>query len=110
MDRDQILSNVKTRKILVGEMEKANINKSCWISNIVFVILASALMITLGAIGNLAGLYAIAFSCLAWASVFYFCQYFVAKRPWQVLIGAVLSTIGAVIMFVFFILYGIGVL
>ena len=61
MDRDQILSNVKSRKILVGEMEKANINKSCWISNIIFVILAAALMITLGAMGNLAGLYAIAF-------------------------------------------------
>ena len=90
-------------------MEKVKINKSCWIANIVAVIVATAFMITLGAMGVFTGLYAIASICFVWASVFYFCQYFLAKRPWQVLIGAVLDSIGAIIMMTFFILYSIGV-
>lgn len=110
MDKKEILEKASKKKTVVGEMEKVKINKSCWISNIVAVILATALMITLGAIGAFTGLYAIATVCLTWASVFYFCQYFLAKRPWQVLIGAVLNCIGAIIMFTFFILYSIGVL
>lgn len=110
MKREEILEKAQKKKALVGEMEKVKINKSCWIANIVAVSVATALMITLGALGMFAGLYAIAFVCLAWASVFYFCQYFIAKRPWQVLIGAVLNAIGAIIFFTFFILYSIGVL
>ena len=110
MEKEEILEKVKGKKVIVGEMERSKINKSCWIANIVAVVVAAALMITLGALGNFVGLYAIASVCLIWASVFYFCQYFIAKRPWQVLIGAVLSGIGAMIMFTFFILYSIGVL
>lgn len=89
---------------------KAKINKSCWIANIVAVIVATVLMITLGAMGVFTGLYAIGSVCFIWASVFYFCQYFIAKRPWQVLIGGVLDAIGAGIMICFFILYSVGVL
>ena len=110
MEKEQILEIAKSKKVVVGEMEKLNTNKSCWISNIVVVILATILMIVMGAMGMFVGLYAIAFLCIAWESVFYFSQYFIAKRPWQVLIGAVLSVIGAIIMFVFFILYSVGVL
>ena len=110
MEEEEVLKQVKGKKVFVGEMEKAKINKSCWISNIVAVILATALMIALGAMRVFVGLYAIAFICFTWSSVFYFCQYFLAKRPWQVLIGAVLEGIGAVIMFTFFILYSVGVL
>ena len=110
MEKEEILEKVKGKKVFVGEMERSKINKSCWIANIVAVVVATALMITLGALGNFVGLYAIASVCLIWASVFYFCQYFIAKRPWQVLIGAVLNGIGAIIMFTFFILYSIGVL
>lgn len=108
MEKEEILQKARNRKELVGEMEKVKINKSCWIANIVAVITATAFMVTLGALGVYVGLYAIASICLIWASVFYFCQYFLAKRPWQVLIGAVLSGIGAIIMFTFFILFSIG--
>lgn len=110
MEREEILEKAKSKKAVVGEMEKVKINKSCWIANIVAVVVATALMITLGALGVFNGLYALASVCLIWASVFYFCQYFIAKRPWQVLIGAVLNSIGAAIMFTFFILYSVGVL
>ena len=109
MEKEKILEKAKSKKAIVGEMEKVKINKSCWIANIVAVIVATALMITLGAMGVFTGLYAIASICFVWASVFYFCQYFLAKRPWQVLIGAVLDSIGAIIMMTFFILYSIGV-
>ena len=108
MEKEEILQKARTNKELVGEMEKVKINKSCWIANIVAVIVATAFMITLGAMGVYTGLYAIATICLVWASVFYFCQYFLAKRPWQVLIGAVLDCVGAIIMFTFFILFSIG--
>ena len=110
MNKDDILKKAQQQKCIVGEMEKVKINKSCWVANVVAVIVSTAFMITLGALGCFAGLYAIATVCFTWASVFYFCQYFLAKRPWQVLIGAILDSIGAIIMFVFFILYSIGVL
>ena len=41
-------------------MKYAKINKSCWIANIVAVIVATIFMVTLGAIGVPTGLYAIA--------------------------------------------------
>lgn len=110
MKREEILEKASKKKVVVGEMERVKINKSCWIANIVAVIIATAFMITLGALGVFTGLYAIASICFVWASVFYFCQYFIAKRPWQVLIGAILDSIGAVVMFVFFILFSVGVL
>lgn len=110
MDKKEILEKASKNKAIVGEMEKININKSCWIANIVAVITATILMVILGALGIFEGLYAIGIICFAWESVFYFCQYFLAKRPWQVLIGAILSTFGAVIMLTFFILYSVGVL
>ena len=110
MEKEQILERVKNKKAVVGEMEKVKINKSCWIANIVAVIVATGFMITLGALGVFTGLYAIASVCLIWASVFYFCQYFLAKRPWQVLIGAVLTCLGAIVMFTFFILFSIGIM
>ena len=110
MKREEILEKASKKKALVGEMEKVKINKSCWIANIVAVIIATAFMITLGALGVFTGLYAIASICFVWASVFYFCQYFIAKRPWQVLIGAILDSVGAVVMFVFFILFSVGIL
>ena len=104
MDKKEILEKVKNKKAIVGEMEQAKINKSCWIANIVAVVIAVAFSFVFGAIKIYEGLYAIHTVCLIWATTFYFGQYFVAKRPWQVLIGAVLSGIGAVTNFIFFIL------
>ena len=110
MENNEVLEKVQKKKVYVGEMEKTKINKACWVANIVACAVAVALMVTLGALRNFAGLYSIGFINLAWSSVFYFCQYFIAKRPWPVLIGAVLSVIGACIMLTMFILYSVGVI
>ena len=104
MDKQEILEKTKHKKVLVGEMENQKINKSNWIAIIVAGILAVALMITEGALGHYSAIYAIAFVCFSWASVFYFCQYFLAKRPYGVLIGAILEAIGAATMLTLYII------
>ena len=109
MEKEQILEIVKNKKVVVGEMEKEKINKSCWIANLVAVIVSNIFAVILGFNGLFAGLYAVYSVCLVWSSVFYFCQYFVAKRTWYILISAVLYSIGAVVTITFFILFTIGV-
>ena len=110
MKKEEILEKAQSKKDIVGEMERAKINKSNWIGNISACVVAVALMIIEGALGHFTSIYAIATVCFTWASVFYFCQYFIAKRPWQVLIGAILEALGAGIMITFFILFNVGVL
>lgn len=110
MDKKEILEKAQSKKALVGEMEKAKINKSNWIGNICACVVAVVLMIIEGALGHYTSIYAIGTVCFTWASVFYFCQYFIAKRPWQVLIGAVLETLGACVMITFYVLFSVGVL
>lgn len=110
MEKQEILKKAQTKKVYVGEMEKTKINKSCWVGNIFAITTAVIFMVIEGALGHYTSIYAIGAICLLWESVFYFCQYFLAKRPWQVLIGAILSSIGTIIMIVFFILYSVGVL
>ncbi len=110
MEKEEILKKAQDKKDIVGEMEKTKINKSCWIGNIAACVVAVALMIIEGALGHFTSIFAISAVCFVWASVFYFCQYFVAKRPWPVLIGAVLEGVGAIIVTVFFILFNIGVI
>lgn len=109
MEKEEILERVKNQKVVIGEMEKRKIDKSCWIANLVAVIIANVFAVILGIMKMFAGLYAVYLVCLIWASVFYFCQYFIAKRPWQILIGAVLYSIGAIIMVICFIIFAIGV-
>ncbi len=109
MEKEEILKKAR-KKYPLGEMEAQKINKSNWIALIVTGIVAVALMIVEGALGHHDALYAIAFVCFTWASVFYFCQYFLAKRPWPVLIGAMLESAGAIIMIVLFILTCVGVM
>ena len=110
MDREEILEKASKKKALVGEMEKSKINKSNWIAIIVVGFIAVALMIIEGALGHFSSIYAIATICFSWASVFYFCQYFIAKRPYGVLIGAILEGLGAIIMITLYILFNVGVL
>ena len=110
MEKEEILERVKNQKVIIGEMEKTKIDKSCWIANLVAVIIANVFAVILGIMKMFAGLYAVYLVCLIWASVFYFCQYFIAKRPWKILIGAVLCSIGAIIMVICFILFTIGVI
>lgn len=110
MEKNEILEKVQEKKVVVGEMEKAKINKSCWLGNIVACVVAVAFIIVESALGNMASAFAIAAVCFSWASVFYFCQYFVAKRPWPILIGAILEALGALIMITNFVLATVGVI
>lgn len=110
MNNKEILEKAQGKKVYVGEMEQAKINRSCWIGNIWACVLAVVFMIVEGALGHFTAIYALAAVCFTWASVFYSCQYFMAKRPWQVLIGAVLEGTAAITMLVLYILYNMGVL
>lgn len=110
MNNKEILEKAQGKKVYVGEMEQAKINRSCWIGNISACSLAVVLMIVEGALGHFTAVYALGAVCFTWASVFYFCQFFMAKRPWQVLIGAVLEAAGAITMLVVYVLYNLGVL
>lgn len=109
MNKEEILEKAK-KKHPVGEMEEKKISKSIWIALIVAIVLAVAFLITEGYLGHFSAIFAIAAICFTWASIFYFCQYFVAKRPWQVLIGAVLEGLGAITMLVLYILLNLGML
>lgn len=110
MEKEEILRRAESKKALVGEMEKVKVDKSNWIALIVTAFAAVTFIITFGILGNFTALLATAFLCYLWAGVFYFCQYFVAKRPWPVLIGAVLHSLAAITMLVLFILRCTGVL
>ena len=110
MEREQILEKVSKKKVFVGEMEKAKINKSNWISVIVAQVVAVVFMIIEGCLGHFTAIYGLATVCFVWASVFYFCQYFLAKRPKGVLVGAILESLGAIIMITMYILFNVGVL
>jgi len=104
MEKEEILEKASSKKALVGEMEKAKINKSNWISVITVGIMAVCFMIIEGLLGHISAIYAIATICFSWASVFYFCQYFIAKRPVGVLIGGILEAIGAICMITLYII------
>lgn len=109
MEKEEILQKAKA-KHPVGEMEKAKINKSSWIALIVAVVAAVAFMIVEGAQQHYTAIFAISFICFIWASVFYFCQFFIAKRKYVgILIGAVLEGLGAITMLTLYILFSLGV-
>ena len=109
MDKAEILEKAK-KQHPVGEMEAKGITKSAWLALSVTVVAAVSLLITEGCLGHIAAIFAIAAICFTWASVFYSCQYFVAKRPWQVLIGAVLEGLGGITLLVLYILVNLGIL
>lgn len=103
MDKEEVLEKAKREKpAVVGEMENHKINRGNWIALIVAGIVAVIFMIVEGALGHYTSIFALAAACHAWAGVIYFCQYFMAKRPWQVLIGAVLHSLAFIAMVVLF--------
>ncbi len=104
MDREEILEKSKrTKPALVGEMENTKTNKGNWIAIISAGGLAVVLMILCGAFRQYSSIFAIGAVCYCWASVFYTCQYFMAKRPWAVLFGSVLHGLACVAMIVLYI-------
>ena len=104
MEKEEILKKAQ-KKHPVGEMEKEKVNKGGWIALVVAGIIAVGFIITEGALGHFPAMYAIGAVCYGWASSFYLCQYFVAKRPWPVLIGAVLHGLAFVTMIVLYVLF-----
>lgn len=110
MERDEILNKVQQKKVYVGEMEKQKIDKSIKIALLVTGIIAVIFIFVEHALRHTTAGLAIQSLCCGWASIFYFCQYFVAKRPWQVLIGAVLYGVAFIGSVVFYILFCVGVL
>lgn len=110
MEREEILKTASEKKAIVGEAEKGKINKSCWIANIVAVSIAVVFMIVEGILRRFTSIYLLGAICSTWASVFFFLQFFVAKRPKGVLIGGVLHALGGIIWLTFYILCTIGVI
>ena len=111
MEKDEVLKKVQSKKVVVGEMENSKINKSNWIAVIIACVLAVVFMVSEGARGNPSAVFMLGAVCFTWASVFYFCQYFIAKRRFLgILIGAILETLGALIMITNYILFCIGVI
>lgn len=96
-------------------MENTNTNQkvstSNWIALIVAGVAAVAMMIAEGIQGHHTAIFALSMVCFAWASVFYGCQFFVAKRRYAgILIGAILEGLAAIAMLVLYILFSLGVL
>ena len=109
MEKEEILEKAGNKKVLVGEMEREKLSKSALISLLVTGIAAVAFIIVEGALAHFAAVFAIASICFLWASVFYTLQFFLAKRPWPVLIGAALDGLAFAFFVVRYILYVCGV-
>lgn len=110
MEKQEILQKAQSKKAVIGEMEWAKTNKCNWIAVITEAVVAIAFIIVFACLNMKECCFAIGAICFTWASVFYFCQFFIAKRPWQVLIGAILEALGAAIMILNFILTVVGVI
>ncbi len=109
MKREEILEKTQNKKAVVGEMEKQKISRSAVIATIVICVFAIAFIIAEGVLGHFSAVFAIASLCLLWPTVFYALQYFLAKRPWQVLIGSVLNGLAAIFFFIRYILCVTGI-
>ena len=107
MKKEEVLEKASKKKAVVGEMEKEKMSKGNFIALLTAGIIAVAFMIVEGVFGHFSAIYALGAVCYTWASVFYFCQFFLAKRPWAVLIGAVLHGLAAITMIVLYAVLGV---
>lgn len=104
MEKKEILEKASKKKAVVGEAEARKAGRGNWISMIFASVCATAFCIAEGALHHLSGMFAILCIFATWSCVFYTLQYFLAKRPWPVLIGAVLEGLAAVGLIVCYIL------
>ena len=79
MEKEEILKKTQQKRVFVGEMEKQKIDKSMKISLLISAVIAVIFIIIEFALGHKTAGFAISSICYGWVSVFYFCQYFVAK-------------------------------
>lgn len=99
MEKEEVLNKASKKKsAAVGEMEASRINKGNWIAVICAGVVAVAFMIVEGIMGHYSAIFAISAVCYLWASVLYICQFVLAKRPWPVLIGAILHGLAFCLM------------
>ena len=111
MERNEVLKKAQSKKAVVGEFENQKIDKSNWISVIATAIVALAFIVTFAILDQKEACFAIGAICFTWAYVFYFCQYFIAKRKHVgILLGAVFELIGGLIMILNFVLACCGVI
>ncbi len=109
MEKEEILEKASKKKAVMGEMESQKIGKANWISLVVAAVFVTGFCIAEGALGHPAAIYAILAIIAAWACSFYTLQYFVAKRSWQVLIGAAIEfvvAVGLIVVYVLSYVYG----
>lgn len=104
MEKEEIIEKAKRKKCLVGEMENAKIQKSNWIAVIVACIVAVAFCFSESIFARRPAYFAIMAIIFAWATTFYIGQFTLAKRPWQVLIGAVLYGLAFIAMIVLYVI------
>lgn len=104
MEKEEILKKSKAKKCVVGEMETDKIRKGNWVAVIVAGIVGVSFAISESALKHHPGYFAILAIIFSWACTLYTCQFFMAKRPWQVLIGSVLYGLAAIAMLVLYIL------
>ena len=110
MEKEEILEKAKSKKALIGEMEKKKVDLGIKISLILAGVLAIVFICLECAQQHFQGAMAIGAVCYAWASAQYFFQFFMAKRPWPVLIGAVLHGLAFVACVVLYALFSLKVL
>lgn len=110
MEKDEILKKASSKKALVGEMEKQKMDLGIKISLIFAGVLAIVFICLECAKQNYAAGLAIGSICYGWASMQYFFQFFMAKRPWPVLFGAVLHGLAFVACVVLYSLFSFGVI
>lgn len=110
MTNREVLKKVQSKKALIGEMESKMISKCNWISVILTGIVAIAFIIVEASFGRKATCFLIGSIYFTWASAFYYCQYFLAKRPIGILLGGIGETVGALIMILNYVLTLCGVI
>lgn len=110
MEKNEILEKAKAKKAYVGEMEKQKADLGIKLSLIFAGILAVLLICFECAQGHFSGGMALGAVCYCWASAQYFFQFFMAKRPWPVLIGAILHGLAFLACVVFYVLFSLKVI
>ena len=108
MDNKQALEVAGKKKAHVGEMESAKINKCCWIAVVVAGVLGLAFIIVESLLRHYSA-FAIGAIFYAWAGVFYFCQFFIAKRKYVgIIVGGSLHLLATITMIVLYVLFNVG--
>lgn len=108
-EKEEILKKAEN-KHPIGEMEQQKLYTCFWISVLTIGVFAITMMIVEGVLGHISTIYILAAMCFLWAAVFYFLEYFVAKRKFAgIMIGAVLEILAFIFFMVRYILCVLGV-